>query len=211
MSPPRQLRSARHPRRTNRPILETLPVLDARMLARERLFPPNWADRHTYDDFGLVLPQIRTLTLTRRSANIIHRSGQQQTIPIRWNAIRGIVRSQRPAFVCTCGRRSFCLYFAKGRFCCHACTGAIYASQACYSAHRPCLQSIRLRRFLGAWLTRTVPPRPPLMRKRTYNRLIQQLHQLEAKMPRKWRSHRLSDRILLPLTLYATQLETRRP
>jgi hypothetical protein len=185
-----------------------LPGLDARMLARERLFPGDWFGRYSYD-FAFIVPAIARLTLTRGNAEIMHRDGRRQTIPVHWNVIGGAVRSRRPTFVCRCGRRAFRLYLV-GSFVCRVCSRGVYACQACYSAHRPALQSIRLRRFMGAWAGKTgLPPRPMCMPWVTYTRLIERLRKLDAQLPKRWKSRTFSDRMLLPTVQYSTQSERR--
>jgi hypothetical protein len=211
MPVPWQLRTARRKRRHpgQRPILEQLPTLDARMLARKRLFPPNWQDCFEYD-FGFIVPSIRTLALTRGTAEILH-SGKKQVVPIHWHRISGATNSQRPVFVCDCGRHVFRIYLVRGSFCCRRCSRAVYLCQAIASRQRPCLQTARLQRFLGAWSNTETLLRPAGMRRRTFSRLKQRLNQLEQRTRYKQalNSKRISNRMLLPVTAYCTQIEPR--
>jgi hypothetical protein len=204
MAMPPQLARARRPKRYQpRALFETLPALDARMLARRRLFPGNSFDWHRLDNFGLIVPQIRSLRLCRRTVEIVHLSGYQQTIAIHWQRISGATHSQRPVFICTnCKHRAFKLYSVASNFVCRKCTPAIYSSQVCDRQSRPALQHQRLKQFLG-------PRKPPLMHRRTFNRLMGKLRQLEARTARRtFHSKRLSDyRTQKPLTVYRTQLQ----
>jgi hypothetical protein len=194
MTQPWQLQRAK--RRGNRPLIEELSALDCRTLARKRLFPGNWIDQAHYQDFGLVLPAIHSLILSRHQAEIVHRHGSQ-IVPLRWLPISGLSKkSQRPVFLCSCGRRAFRLFLNRGRFTCKRCCGAIYASQAIHSANRPGLQAERLRRFLGGWAGIT-PSRPSGMHGKTYSRLIGQLTN------ESFHSRRLTD--VLPVIAYRTR------
>jgi hypothetical protein len=199
---PWQLRIKR--KRRHRPLIEELPCLDARTLARKRLFPGNHADKAIYTDIGLALPCVHCLTLTRSQAEVSHRHGTQ-LIPVHWSPISGLKKSQRPVFVCPhCSRRAFRLFLSRGRFTCYRCCGGIYASQAVHSANRPALQAERLRRFLGSWAG-IIPPKPSGMYRKTYSALLMRPINLPPLA-----SRRLSDRALLPLGIYGTQIETRR-
>jgi hypothetical protein len=207
MTVPWQLRVRR--KRRHRPLIEQLPHIDARVWSRRKLFPPNWADKAEYD-FGLIVPAISIITLSRSTAEITLRNGAQQAIPIWWQKTG---YGQRPLFVCPCGRRAFRLYTRFGRFGCYRCIGAIYLSQAVDSKARAAVQASRLRHYLGHWGEKKekIPPKPSGMATVTYYRLIGRLSALEARCPNQWGSRRVRDdsALLMPLMGYATQSANR--
>ena len=196
--------------RQPRPLFEELPSLDCRMLARRRLFPGNWIDVFHYDNFGLIVPGIRTLSLGRRLAEATLNNRERQTIPIHWQRIGGMCRgSQRPMFVCDCKRRAFRLYALNGHFRCKKCalaSGARYACQQVSSRGRAALQAVRLRQFLGQGVQSTkTPSKPTLMHRTTYSRLLGRLDRLEIRLGRKHQG-KLGYPVTSPRTMYSTQL-----
>jgi len=208
MAMPRQLREARRPKRYQpRPLFETLPAVDAKVLARRKLFPGNWFDRIQYD---FAVPGA-VIAIARRNIEIVHRSGNQQTVAIHWQRISGATNSQRPMFQCGCGRNAFRLYNVSGLFRCYRCAiklGVHYASQQRSRTSRPALQAARLRQFLTTLPDSAGTPRKPfLMRKKTYRRLLSRLQRLEAKISRKRLPiTRLDCRMLKPNNMYSVQL-----
>jgi hypothetical protein len=118
--------------------------------------------------------------------------------------------SLRPMFECTCGRRAFKLFHHRGRFAgCKKCIGIPYACQQRSTKDRPRLQAARLRRFLGSLPDSTkAPPKPPLMHRHTYARLVNQLRRLEMGAPRNQQSisKKLGHTVLRPTMMYRTQL-----
>ena len=204
---PRQLRLAklRNPRARgyHRPLFEQLPSLDCRWLARKKLFPLDHSNRRY--NFEFMNPAIRWLTLSPRAAEIVLATGQIQMIPVMWLRITGMCQCVRPVFQCGCGRRAFKLYYSRGAFACRRCTDAVYACQQRSAKGRIALQATRLRHFLGGWQGLS-PSRPTFMHKRTYQRLINQLRQLEARTPRKVSVSKLSHRLLRPTQMYGAQI-----
>ena len=209
---PRQLANAQRRRRQRRSqprqVLEELPVLDCRMLARRNLVPRDHSQR-TYN-LSLLIPAIQTLKLGPCAAELVLLNGQTQLIPIVWLRINGMCQSARPAFQCPgCGHNRFKLFYRHGRFSgCYRCIGVPYASQQCSTKNRARLQAARLRLFLSSLPDDTQSPaRPPLMFKRTYARFIARLHKLEAKTSRKQKpiTKKLSYRVLRPITAYSSQ------
>jgi hypothetical protein len=209
---PRQLANAqrrRRPRRSQpRQVLEELPSIDCRWLARKKLFPKDYSTRRYSFDF--INPAIHTLTLGPRAAEVVLVDGQTQLIPIVWLRINGMCQSARPAFQCPgCGHNRFKLFYRHGRFSgCYRCIGVPYASQQCSTKNRARLQAARLRLFLSSLPNDTQnPARPELMFKRTYARLIARLNRLEANPGRKQKriTKKLSYRVLRPITAYSSQ------
>jgi len=151
MAAPPQLRWAHRPKRYSpRQILEELPVLDARWLARKKMFPRgHYGRRH---DMRIDNPVIDWLTLGPRAAEIAFIDGSAQLTPIVWLPIRSVCQSVRPAFECPgCGRSAFKLYYREGWFSgCYRCIGIPYASQQRSKENRRRLQAARLRLFLSS-------------------------------------------------------------
>ena len=151
---PRQLANAQRRRRQRRSqprqVLEELPVLDCRMLARRNLVPRDHSQR-TYN-LSLLIPAIQTLKLGPCAAELVLLNGQTQLIPIVWLRINGMCQSARPAFQCPgCGHNRFKLFYRHGRFSgCYRCIGVPYASQQCSTKNRSRLQAARLRLFLSS-------------------------------------------------------------
>jgi hypothetical protein len=185
-----------------------LPSLDARALARRKLFPGNWFDRIEYP---FIVPGM-IIAVARCNIEVTHRSGVQQAIPVYWQRITGATNSQRPMFICRwCKRRAFKLYSLQGAFRCKQCgvrLGGVYACQQRSAKGRPGLQAARLRRFLGGLRDSVrTPAKPPLMHKRTFARLIGRLRQLEAKNFRTQQFNNKADhRISRPASMYRTQI-----
>jgi hypothetical protein len=180
----RARRSPRSAKNQRRKIIEDLPALDARWLARKKLFHTDWAD-HRYD-LSIDIPIINWLTLGPRIAQVEFTTGQKQSIPIKWLPIRGACQGIRPIFECIgCGCRSYKLYYHQGQFQCYRCVnrlGVPYASQQVSHIGRKCLQAQRIRCFLGEHPGCSEVHRPFLMPHKTYNRLISKLRKIEATM-----------------------------
>jgi len=207
MPAPPQLARARRPKRySRRQTIEELPSIDARWLARKKLFPRDHSTRRYSVEF--INPAIRGLALSPRCAQVTLASGQTQLIPVVWLRISGVWQSARPAFQCPgCAHNRFKLFYLHGRLAgCYRCIGLPYASQQRSHKDRPRLQAARLRVFLGDLpdSTRT-PPKPTGMHRRTYTRLIDRLRQLEASTATRKQqpiARRLSFKLWHPATAY---------
>jgi hypothetical protein len=142
---PWQLQTKRRRRKgEGRPVIETLPLLDVHILAKRKMFPRNWHDRHEYDQY--IAPGIARIILSRRQVDV-HHSGRVQAIPIYWQRCFGL----RPIFVCSCGRKAYRLRLIRGEFLCYRCCGLQYLSRSVSSAHRSVVQKKRLERFIQRW------------------------------------------------------------
>jgi hypothetical protein len=214
MPMPRQLADAQ-PRRRQRPsqprtVLEELPAIDARWLARKKLLPRDHSTHRYSLDF--LNPVIRWLTLSPRCAEFVLTNGTTQLVGITWLRVGGMCQSARAAFECpNCGHRCFKLFYYQGRFsgCCR-CIGVPYASQQRSTKNRPRLQAARLRLFLSALPDNTKPPaRPAYMSRRVYARFLNRLQKLEAKARgqrrRKPITKQLSLRVLRPIGAYDSE------
>jgi hypothetical protein len=200
---PWQLRT-KHRRRKGhgRPLMESLPCLDIRVLAKRKMFPGNWADQHEYN--GYIAPNVSRLILSRRQVEIWH-SNIKQAVPLYWQRGFGL----RPIFVCSCGRRAFVLRLSRQAFRCYRCCHALYLSQAVDSRHRPVVQAKRIRRFLDAYGSKE-PKKPAPMHWRSFHRILGQLRGYEARSPKQWHSQKITDPLLKPLQVYRTQMDSRR-
>ena len=211
--PPQLARAQRkRGRRKSQPrtVLEELPVLDARWLARKKMFPRgHYEHRH---DMRIDNPVIDWLILGPRAAEIVFVDGTAQETPINWLRISGMRQSVRPAFECPgCGRNAFKLFYYDGWFSgCYRCIGVPYASQQRSRKGRSRLQAARLRMFLSSLPDETkTPTRQPLMFRRTYARFINRLQMLEAKARSRRRqkaiTKQVSYKLLKPITAYNSQ------
>jgi hypothetical protein len=207
MGMPPQLARAERTKRSSksqrRNIIEDLPALDARWLARKKLFRKDWVD-HRYD-FHIYNPAINWLVLGPYVAQVLFATGQKQVIPIKWLPIRGACQGVKAIFKCiSCGHQRYKLYYYQGQFQCYRCVnclGVPYASQQVSRKGRKYLQSQRLRRFLGEYPNCTTIHKPFLMHRRTYSRLLTKLRQIEAKSD-SYTSKYLTERTLKPVSMY---------
>ena len=206
---PVQLRQAYRPKRYSaRTVLEELPCLDARWMARKRLFPKDYSTRRY--DMHLFIPVIDWLNIGPRTIEIVFVDGTSQLTPINWLPIHGVCQSVRAAFQCPgCDRNAFKLYYDDGYFagCCH-CIGAPYASQQRSCKNRSRLQAARLRMFLSSLPDDTkIPARQPFTSRRLYARYIARLRKLEAHRSRRQKplTRKLSHKVLRPLTAYDSE------
>lgn len=204
-------RPRRRPRRLQpRTVLEELPAIDARWLARKKLLPRDHSTHRYSLDF--LNPVIRWLTLSPRCAEFVLTNGTTQSVGITWLRIGGICQGARAAFECpNCGQRRFKLYYYRDHFSgCYRCVnrfGVPYASQTITPKARPILQAKRLQQFLGEVPGITTMHKPLLMHRRTYNRLLAKLRQIEARPHiRNYKNKRLSRRLLRPVSMYRTRL-----
>ena len=216
MAAPWQLRRAQRTKRRHRnsqprTVLEELPSIDCRWLARKKLFPKDWSTRRYSFDFQSPAV-IRYLALGPRCAEFVFVTGQTQLIPIIWLRIGGLWQSARPAFQYPgCGHNAFKLFYHYGRLSgCYRCIGVPYASQQRSRKGRARLQAARLRLFLSDLPDSTKPPaKQPLMFRRTYARFVNRLQKLEAqahsRREQKPITRQLSYKVLRPITAYASQ------
>jgi hypothetical protein len=213
MGMPPQLARAKRPPRSEknqrRKIIEDLPALDARWLARKKLFRKDWVD-HRYD-FHIYNPAIDWLVLGPCVAQILFVTGQKQLIPIKWLPIRGACQGVRAIFKCiSCGHQRYKLYYYQGQFQCYRCVnrlGVSYASQQVSRTGRECLQGQRIRCFLGEHPNCSEVHKPFLMHNKTYNQLINRLHKAEAKLnSRDHKSKYITQRTRKPVVMYQVEM-----
>jgi hypothetical protein len=106
-----------------------------------------------------------------------------QRIPIQWT--RCNYGGARPWFTCSCGKRVGKLYYGMVLGCRH-CAEAIYASRRKGRRGRLHLKARRIRFRLGESYGRpgidALPPRPRLMHRKTYRRLIARAEAIERQL-----------------------------
>ena len=109
-----------------------------------------------------------------------HRS-VPQSIQVSWT--RCHYGGARPYLHCPdCQRRAWRLYRALHGYACRACCGSpIYESQRRSAKGRVYLKAFRLRQRLGGSrpVLDPIPPRPPRMQRRVYERLCERIKSLE--------------------------------
>lgn len=147
MMPP-QLARAHRPRRSTRPILETLPAVTTTELkisslytGKKRILRP------------LKIPNIESvkvsLTAVEFQFTSLHRGieGPKQCFAVAPTKTGFFLR---PLFVCnTCGRSVKRLYLHNHSLLCRFCCNGRYASRAISRQSRPILQAVRLEDFLA--------------------------------------------------------------
>jgi hypothetical protein len=213
MAMPAQLaRSKREPRsgkNQRRKIVEDLPALDARQLARKKLFPKDWTTRRY--DFSIYIPTIDWLVLGPHVAEVLFTTSQKQIIAIRWLYTRGACQGVKAIFECTsCGHQRYKLYYHQGQFRCYRCVnrlGVPFASQQLSRIGRKHLQAQRIRCFLGEHPGCSEVHRPFLTPHKTYNRLINRLRKTEAKLSNhEHKSRYITQRTRKPAVKYHVKM-----
>jgi hypothetical protein len=113
-------------------------------------------------------------------------------------------------FVCQCGYGAFRLFDCFGAFRCNQCAiafGVRYASQQVSHKGRKYLQSQRLRRFLGEYPGITTIRKPLFMQRKTYSTLLNKLRHIDSNPDsRKYKSKRLTERMLKPSSMYQVEV-----
>jgi hypothetical protein len=205
----RAQRSPRCGKHQRRKVIEDLPALDARWLARKKLFRKDWVDRRY--DLHIDIPIINWIVLGPCIAQVEFTTGRKQSIPVKWQYMRGACQGVRPIFECIgCGHQSYKLYYHHGQFQCYRCVnrlGVPYASQQVSHTGRKCLQGQRIRCFLGEHPNCSEVHRPFQMLHKTYNRLINKLHKTEAKLNnRDHKSKYITQRTRKPVLKYQVKM-----
>jgi hypothetical protein len=86
-------------------------------------------------------------------------------------------------FCNSCGCGAIRLFFRYGAYACRHCHRALYASQKNNSKGRKRLRACKLRLELGSLpdIREPLPPKPKWTRRRTYQRIRNEIQALEAK------------------------------
>jgi hypothetical protein len=177
---PWQLAQAKRPKRSEpRPIVELTPHVDIHEL--RHIIP---RDHSTYiysNDFKY--PFAKSLILSTYNIEFQLRSGYNQRVGIHW--VHTYFGRGRPIFVCDqCHGGARRLFLRYGHLACRHCHKLSYASRQCDHITRKRLAASKLRlKCLGGLpsITEPLPPKPKWQRKRTYQRIANQIQSLEAK------------------------------
>jgi hypothetical protein len=143
---------------------------------------PRYADEICEPDtFGLKYPGIR-LRLSTFTLEIVDCFDRVQCFRIRW--ARTGFGHHRPILLCnSCGRGAIRLFFRYGTYACRHCHRALYASQKNNQLGRKRLAAAKLRLVeLGGLpdINEPFPPKPKWTRRRTYQRIRNEIQALEA-------------------------------
>jgi hypothetical protein len=179
---PRQL--ARSDRRRNRhsaprPTIELMPAININDL---RHAIPRYPGQVIELDVGLKYPDLAYLRLSASCLEVMGRNGHVQRFPIVW-ARTGLGR-HRPLLVCSsCAGGAIRLFGHYGSYACRFCHRAQYASQKQHAIGRKRLQASKLRLQLGSWpdIDMPMPPKPKWTRRKTYQRIRNEIQAFEAK------------------------------
>jgi hypothetical protein len=127
-------------------------------------------------------PQIRHLRVSYRSIEIIDHHDRSQVFGIQW--IPTYFGKARAVFVCSsCRGGTNRLFDRYGSYACRYCHRALYASQKYNQVGRKRLAACKLRLQLASLpdVNEPLPPKSKWTRRRTYQRIRNQIQSLEAK------------------------------
>jgi hypothetical protein len=176
-------RRSRHSER--RPTIELMPAININEL---RHVIPRYYGQVREPDVSLKYPQIARLRLQCNCIEILDYHGRIQCFRIRW--ARTYFGQPRPILLCTCGRGAIRLFAKYGTYACRRCHRALYASQKNNQFGRKRLAAAKLRLQLGSLpdINEPLPLKPKWTRRRTYQRIHNEIQVLEAKAkPRRFR------------------------
>jgi hypothetical protein len=153
-------------------------ALDVRELNRAGLLLASWIAVQA----PFRWPRIATMHVARHRIQIeLHNQSVPQSIRVSWT--RCHFGGARAWLHCPyCDRRVARLFSGIAGYCCRACCGnPIYESQRRSRKARAYLQAYRLRQRLGGSrpVVDDIPPRPPGMKRETYERLCARIMRLE--------------------------------
>jgi hypothetical protein len=177
---PRQLRNAKRRSRHSepRPTIELMPSININEL---RHVIPRYHGQVNEPNVDLKYPGIACLRLFTSHIEITGRNGYVQCFRIEW--IRTGFGKHRAILVCSsCGGGAIRLFGHYGNYACRYCHRAHYLSRRQSSQGRKRLAAAKLRLKLGGWpdITEPLPPKPKWKHKRHYQRLRNQVQELEA-------------------------------
>jgi hypothetical protein len=155
MMPP-QLARAHRPRKSSRPILETLPAISVNELGIPSLF-----DTKTYilPNVSLRYPHVTAIRLCVHFVEFqlpsLHRGKDGPTHSFNLKHIRTGIGNHngcgiRHAFICHCGKPTIKLYYWQRQLGCKRCVNARWACQVISRQSRPALQINRITDFLSS-------------------------------------------------------------
>jgi len=152
MAMPRQLQEGlrRRPKDAPpRPIVEQLPAISVKELKIPSLNNPK---TYILPNISLRIPQLTNVRVCNVFVEFhhkpLHRGDEPliQTFNLKHHRAGFGIRA---AFVCTCGKGIYKLYYLNRRIACRHCHNAVYASQAISRQSRPVLQETRTKYFLN--------------------------------------------------------------
>src|SRR5262245_13945525 len=181
MMPPQLARSNRRRDRHSepRPTIELMPAININEL---RHAIPRYHGQVNEPDVSLKYPGLAYLRLSASCLEIMGCNGYVQRFRIVW--IRTGLGRHRPILVCsTCGGGAIRLFGHYGNYACRFCHRAQYLSQKQKTASRKRLSAAKLRLKLGGWpdIREPTPSKPKWTHRRTYQRIRNEIHALEAK------------------------------
>jgi hypothetical protein len=182
MPMPPQLARAdrRHSRHSEpRPTVELMPAICIHDL---RHIIPRYRGQVIQPDVSLRYPGLAHLRLSASCLEVVGQNGYVQRFPIAW--IRTGFGNHRPILVCSSCRVGAIRLFSKyGSYACRHCHRALYASQKYNQVGRKRLQASKLRLQLGGFpdIRDSIPAKPKWTRRRTYQRIRNEIQALEAK------------------------------
>src|SRR5262245_27010246 len=162
-----------------RPTIELMPYLDIREL---RHVIPRHHGQINQPDVSFKYPDIARLRLFADHIEITGRNGYVQRFRIVW--IRTGFGKHRPILVCSsCAGGAIRLFNHYGNYACRYCHRAVYTSQKHDQFGRKRLAACKLRLKLGGWpdTRELLPAKPKWTRRRTYQRIRNEIQALEAK------------------------------
>jgi hypothetical protein len=179
---PWQLRNSnRHRYRHSepRPTIELMPAININEL---RHAIPRYSNTINEPNVSLKYPDVAYLRLSTFCLEIMGRNGYVQRFGIAWIPTHfGRRRAILVCGSCSCGAvRLFAHY---GTYACRHCHRAQYASHKRQKHGRRPLAAAKLRLRLGGLpsTTEPIPPKPKWTRRRTYQRIRNEIQALEAK------------------------------
>src|SRR5215510_8427200 len=170
----------RHHRHSEpRPTIELMPSISIRDL---RHVIPRYHGQVNEPDVSLKYPDLGYLRLSASCLEIMGRNGYVQRFRIEW--IPTHFGKRRAILVCrSCAGGAIRLYGHYGNYACRFCHRPQYLSQKQKSASRKRLAAAKLRLKLGGWpdIREPMPSKPKWTRRRTYQRIRNEIQALEAK------------------------------
>jgi hypothetical protein len=173
-------------RREPRPIVELTPNVDIHDLCRWKVFPSSYDKAHLLE-MPFRYPFVKSLVISLENIEFHHHLEYIQTVPLHW--CRTGFGRPRPIFVCQCGHGVRRLFFRHGHLACRHCYKLAYASEQRDRITRKRLAASKLRLQLGGLpdIREPMPSKPKWTRRRTYQRIRNEIQALEAKATRRFR------------------------
>jgi hypothetical protein len=180
MMPPQLARSNRRRNRHSepRPTIELMPAVNINDL---RHVIPRYHGQVNEPNVSFKYPDLAYLRLSASSLEIMGRNGYVQRFRIVW--IRTGFGRHRAILVCSsCGCGAIRLFGHYGNYACRYCHRAAYASQKNNQIGRKRVQASKLRLQIGGWpdINEPMPSKPKWTRRRTYQRVRNEIEALEA-------------------------------